>query len=281
MGFTEITTDNCDDFEEFLGEDICVEMERSFFRGIGAEDDSGNPVGAMIYELINSESVEDTTSRILVLAGESEEIKKGLLAEYRVRIAEDDVTESFYEFRDPALAALMKADGFSGQEEEAQDLAVTVSDIRKMADALKLKNLPPYIRSIAEISPLQYRAFVKNCLFKDHHGLLEDLAYLPKNFFETELSGCSLTDEEVHGAFLIRKMPSGKLMPLLYTAFGPDYKKDLLFMLAYCARKTPEKYPEDTIVLIRRHNDTVRNLTKKFFPEMRGDTIYTGSRKEA
>ena len=276
----EIDEDNAEDFSDYIDEDMIDNMDRTFFRGIGVADDDDTPLGALVFELKNSESEEDTTSRIHSFKAENDEAKELILSEYEKLISEEDVAESFYELADEETAKLLKDSGFSFDTSESADIVVNMSDIRRVAESVKSSRLPSFIGSLSAISILQYRSCIKNCLFKERYGLLEDLAYLPKNWLEQNVSACSLSDEEVNGVLLLKKAPSGMLSVLLYTAFGPDFQKDLALMMIYTARKILELYPDDTKVLIRRHNDMVRKLTDKVFANSRGETVYKGKRKE-
>jgi hypothetical protein len=280
MRSIEIDEDNAEDFSDYIDEDMIDNMDRTFFRGIGVTDDDDTPLGALVFELKNSESEEDTTSRIHSFKAENDGAKKLILSEYEKLISEEDVVESFYELADEETAKLLKAGGFSFETSESADIVVGMPDIRRVAESVKSSRLPSFIGDLSGISILQYRSCIKNCLFKGHHGLLEDLAYLPKNWFEQNVSACSLSDEAVDGVLLLKKAPSGMLSVLLYTAFGPDFQKSLAPMMIYTARKIVELYPDDTKVLIRRHNDMVRKLTDKVFANSRGENVYKGKRKE-
>ncbi|MBP5609512.1 MAG: hypothetical protein J6X66_14750 [Lachnospiraceae bacterium] len=276
----EIDEDNAEDFSDYIDEDMIDNMDRTFFRGIGVADDDDMPLGALVFELINSESEEDTLSRIHSFKVENDEAKELILSEYEKLISEEDVAESFYELADEETAMLLKDSGFSFDTSESVDIVVNMLDIRRVAESVKSSRLPSFIGSLSAISIFQYRSCIKNCLFKGRYGLLEDLAYLPKNWFEQNVSACSLSDEAVDGVLLLKKAPSGMLSVLLYTAFGPDFQKSLALMMIYTARKILELYTDDTKLLICRHNDMVKKLTDKVFANSRGETVYKGKRKE-
>ncbi|MBR3305637.1 MAG: hypothetical protein IKI75_00115 [Lachnospiraceae bacterium] len=279
MEFIEITSDNAEDFSAYIDEDMADDLDRVFFRGIGALE-GGSPVGAIVYELKDSENEDDTKSRIHVLGGESDEIKGRLIEEYKKGLAEDEVLESFYETGDEILAGILEKNGFSSSQVEGPEIEVTIEDIKKLISVLKITRFPEHIQSISGLSLLQYRTFIKNCLFKGRHGICEDLSYLSKNWFEPDVSSCAVIDEKVEGMLLLKKTPSGKLIPQLYVDLGPDSKKDLLFLLAHTCVKTVEMYPADTKVIIRRHNDSVRNLTNKLIAGRKGDMVFFGTRNE-
>lgn len=280
MEMIEIDEDNVEDFSDYIDMDLQNDMDREFFQGIGAVDDDEIPLGALVYELKDSESEEDTKSRIWVLKADDIEIVSGLLSEYVDVMEEEEVTESFFESSDQEMAELLKENGFSLEISESPDISIGADVIRKMPVLDKVKKIPNYIVSLSEITLQQYRAFAKECLFREKRGLLEDFAYLPKSWFEPDISACVITDDKVQGWLLMRKSASGTLSAMFYIAFGPDYQKNLIYMLAYTAQKILEQYPEDTKVVVRRHNALVHKLTKKLFADVAGKQIYTGKRRE-
>ena len=280
MEFIEITSDNAEDFSAYIDEDMAENLDRTFFRGIGALEGS-SPVGAIVYELKDSENEDDTKSRVLMLCGESDDIKCGLLEEYKKELSEDEVLESYFESGDEVLAGILEKNGFSNSQTEGEEIVVSIDDIKKLISIFKISRFPEHIQSISGLSTLQYRTFIKNCLFKGKHGICEDLSYLPRNWFEMDISSCAVIDEKVEGMLLMRKTPLGKLIAQLYVDIGPDSKKDLLLLMAYTCVKIVEIYPDDVKVIVRRHNDSVRKLTDKLVANLKGDMIYFGTRREA
>jgi hypothetical protein len=234
----------------------------------------------MVYELKDSESESHTKSRILILNAESEEVKNDLLTGYANVVEGEEVCESFYESPDKDLSRYLSTNGFSLQMNEGLDIAVTIEDIKKIFLLLKVKKMPRQIMSLSDISLMQYRSFVKECLFNGRRGLLDDLAYIPKAWFEQEISSCAVEDEKVRGVLLLKKAPSGLIFVNLFTAFGPDYQQNLGFMMAHTAQKIVEMYPDDTRVIIRRHNTMVKRLTDRFFAGNKGDEVFCGEREE-
>ena len=281
MTVIEITDDNAENFEAFIDEDMIENLEREFFRGIGAMDDSGKPVGALVFELKDSESEADTKSRIRSLNVLNDEVKDLIMSEYEDAASNEAVVESFYELPDEEMSKRLEASGFSLEVMEGLDLVVTMEDIKKLVRTININKFPAYISSLGEVSVAQYRTFIKNCMFKGRYGLLEDLPYLTKNWFEQEVSCCALTDDDLSGVFLLKRTPSGALFALLYTAFGPDYQRNLGLMMAYTAKRIAEIYPDETRVVIRRHNEGVKKLTDRFFSNLRGEQVFNGKRSEA
>lgn len=279
MEIIEITKGNAKDFEAVIGEDLVNDMSRYFYRGIAAVDDNGNCNGALIYELLGVDSDEDTRSRIRLLEGDNDEVKAKLEEEYRNVAAEDEVAKSFFVTSESEVASFFEKMGFSKSNAESKELRITVGDLEKLPLNRKVK-VPDYIKSLNEVSILQYRNFVKKTLIKGNKGIVEDLAYLPLNWFDRDASSCSISDDKVDGILLIRKTPSGELHPQLYTAFGPEYVKTLGFMMVQSVNYMLENYSPDTKIVIYRHSKEVVTLTHKLLSGYKGDEILIGSRDE-
>ena len=276
----EIDSDNVEEYSKFIDQDLQEQLDREFFRGIGAVDDTDTPVGAMVYELLNAELSADTRSRIRLLGGNNDEIKNALMNEYASVIEDDEVVESVYETPDQIMSQILKDNGFSLDSSESEDIIVGIEDIKKIAALLKGRNAPSYIKCLSEVAIPGYRKFVKECLFKGYRGIVEDLAYVPKSWFDQELSSCVETDDNINGALLIKKNPSGLLYAMLFTAFGADFQKNLALMMAHSASKAVELYPDGVKLVIRRHSPTVQRLTDKFFASTKGDNVFKGNRNE-
>ena len=279
MEIIEITKENAKDFEAVIGEDLVNDMSRYFYRGIAAVDDNGNCNGALIYELLDVDSDADTRSRIRLLEGDNDEVKAKLEEEYRNVAAEDEVAKSFFATSESEVASFFEKMGFSKSNAESRELRITVGDLEKLPLNRKVK-VPDYIKSVNEVSILQYRNFVKKILIKGNKGIVEDLAYLPLNWFDRDASSCSISDDKVDGILLIRKTPSGELHPQLYTAFGPEFVKTLGLMMVQSVNYVLENYSPDTKIVIYRHSKEVVTLTHKLLSGYKGDEILIGSRDE-
>ena len=280
MEIVEITTENAEEFSGFIDEDTAESLERVFYRGIGALDDDGSVRGALVYELINSESDEDTKSRILIFGGDDDTAKEALIKEYTTAIADDDVAESFYETADREMAEALQTFGFSREKSESLDIFLTIDELKGIGPELKVTDFPSDIVDLSDVSVLQYRGFAKMCLFHDHRGLVDDLAYLPTSWFDRELSSCCVVDDKVDGGLLVKKAPSGILYIMLFAAFGVEYQNKLRLMMAYTTEKIIENEPADVRVVIRRHNEPVKKLTDRFFAACKGEPVSEGNRGE-
>ncbi len=279
MKIVEIKKDNAEGFIDFLGEDLVADMSRNFFRGLAAVDDGGVCHGVLVYELLGVDSDAGTNSRIRLLSCENDDINGILQDEYRKAASGEEVGKSFFETSESEIASFFEKLGFSKSSGESRELTITVSELEKLPINKKAK-LPNFISNLSDVTVIQYRNFVKRVLIKGNKGSVEDLAYLPLNWFERDVSSCSISDDKIDGAMLIRKTPSGELHPMLYTAFGPDYVKNLGYMLVNTVRNVLENYPPETKVVIYRRNKEVLTLTHKLLSGYKGEEIFMGIRDE-
>ena len=130
---------------------------------------------------------------------------------------------------------------------------------------------------------LDYQEFyqgIMNILFKYNDPSQEDLAYLPKEWYEQSISCYTKTDGRVTGLLLVHACPSGLLVPILFFAVGADYKVNLLEMLRFSISRAAELYPGNTMIRIHRRNAAVSALLKKFFPDKKGEQVTVGERME-
>ncbi len=281
MGTIEISEDNLDDFAALLGEDLCEDMKRIYYGGIGAVDDDEKAVGAFVYELLHSESEEDTKSRICMVRSDDKQTADAMHAYYlQTSVKEDEVVESFYELESEEEAKALAEHGFTLEKKEDDVIAVTLGELGQTEVGKKHK-FPDYIGNIGDLTILQFRDAVKQILFKGHMGVIEDIAFLSKGWFDAEISACVSSGERVTGLFLIRRTPSGVLIPVLFFAYGPEYRKNLGYMLSYSIQMALRIYPPETVVRISRKSPATRALTEKLIPGRIGSEIFCGSRKEA
>lgn len=280
MDIIEISEDNLDDFREYLGEDLSEDVKRVYYNGIGATDSTGNTVGAFVYELLNSESEEDTKSRICMLKSDDNDIFNSLENYYTTNsIQEEEIVESFYRLADEAEATTLSEHGFSKEKKEDDILTVTLKEIGETKFG-KHRKLPDYIGNINDLSVLQFRGAVKQVLFKGHKGNMEDIPFLPKVWFDNRISACVTSGDNIPGLFLIRKTPSGVLIPALLFAYGPEFKFHIGYMISYAIQQALKLYHPDTVIKIPRSSAAAKALTEKIMPDKSGAEIFFGTRKE-
>ncbi len=278
MEIIELNADNISDYEDIIDPDVAENIGREFYHGILAEDE-GSPSGALIWEYKNLEEDADTEAEMVYIGAKSAETIKELVSEFSDQASDEDVVFSFFEvsaLSDEAEKQLSE-EGFEISKNEGRDLVLKVSDLGFLAS--KKKKIPEKIVGLSELMEIQFMQGVTNCLFHGKKGMIEDLEYIEKDWFDEEISSAVITDSKISGYFLVHRFPSGNLMPVLLTAMGPDANIDLLNMIRFSALKALENYPGDTTLIIRRHNDLVRALTKKLFGDRAGSEAVRGERR--
>ena len=268
---TEITEENVEALRELMGEDVVENIGREYFYGLTHFDASEEPSSAIVWCIKNADSFNEVESELFFFGSEDSEEGEELLQEYSDKIQEDNVTRSFFEFeniREDDKAILDDA-GFDLKIKEGRNIYLTLKEILETKFAAK-KKVPPYIISLGELNLLQFRQGVTNCMFCGRVGINEDLAMLPMEWYEKDISSCMMTDGKVNGFFLIHKKPSGVLMPVLLYATGVDARKDMLNMMRFSVKAAGNKYPLDTKVLICRHDEKTKALSDFLFPDKKG-----------
>ncbi len=280
MEAIEITEKDLDNFQRLLGEDLTDDLGRIFYRGIGVVDSEGNPLGAMTCELMNEDSCEENECRIRFLQSKNKEVFDVMHDYFTVNLVmEEGVSQSLYELADQKETEALSGVGFSREKKESDSLIVTLGQLAESKLA-KTRKPPAYIDTLGTLSSLQYRDTLKQILFKGHNGIMEDISYLPKRWFDNGISACVISEERVSGLFLIRKTPSGMLIPALFFANGPGYRRNLFYMLKFTVQKAIQCYPSETPVMIVRQNEHIRALTDWIFPGQKGQEVFCGMRKE-
>lgn len=276
----EISEENLDDFMPLLGEDISDDVRRVYYHAFGVLDDDDEALGAFVYEILNSESEEDTRSRISFAKSDDTTTLEEMVQYYKENsVKEGEILESFCELDDEVSAKAFAKDGFSFKKRESENITISLKDLEATVLAKKAK-IPDYVGSIESLTVLQFRDAVKQILFKGHKGILEDVAFLPKNWFDNSISAYVTSGGMICGLFLVRKSPSGMLVPVLYFAYGPESRMHLLHMLRFTAQKALELYPGNTKVMILRRSDAIKALAGKLLPGKSGEEIFFGTRKE-
>ena len=100
--------------------------------------------------------------------------------------------------------------------------------------------LPEHVTSIGTLTLNQMRRGIDNCIYRRHTGILPDLAVLPVNWFEPELSFCVLIDGRVCGLLLVHKQVTDTLEAELFYASEPAGKQDMIGMIKYTIRHLVE-----------------------------------------
>lgn len=278
----EITEDNVSDLTQYLGEDVAENIGREYFYGLGLFDALEEPAAALVWCIKNTDCFDDAQAELCFFSYENEEDGRELLQEYSERVLDENVIRSFFEFEGLGKdnEQMLKHEGFKVKKTEGKNLFVKLEELSEMRFAAK-KSTPSYIVSLDRVTQAQFKQGVTNCMFAGRAGVNEDLAMLPMEWYEKEISACVITDGKAKGFLLIHRRPSGILMPVLLYASGVDARKEMLNMMRFCINAAVKKYPGDTKVLIYRYDDNTRSLSSYLFPGKKGDKVTVGERAES
>ncbi len=279
MEIRKITEDNAEDYSDILSADAVQSIEREFYRGLALHEDD-ETMAAAIWELRNPEEEIPTEAEMVSFYVKDGESGRKFFEAYKDEISEDDITRTFFEFEeyDDNMVKVTDAAGFEPSEKEGRDIAVTLDELASLS--FMKKQVPSYITNISELMVRQYRKGITNALFHGRKGILEDLAFLPMTWFDQDVSSCVQTDGKANGFFLIHKNAKDELVVDLLFAMEPDAKINLISMIRYSINAAVEKYPGDTKVIFKRHNEMTAAFTAKLFPDKKGQKVLAGERGE-
>ncbi len=280
MNIIDITEDNIDEYTGYIDPDMEENIGRDYFRGLLVLDEKDEqPVAALIWEYINlEEEDEDTESRIVWIRMDNKAAGEILMDAYTRETANEDVKRSFYKL--PVKLknefSLLENAGFSAKETENTVINVTLSELSKLP--MVKGSAPEYIMPINEVAISQFRKGIAKCAADKRKGILDDLEFLPMNWFDMDVSCCVNINDKVSGFLLVNKTASEKIIVDLFFAYEPDAGSNLLHMMNYSVNTALAKYPGDTIVKLHIHNEMSTALVKKLFPNKKGKPCMVGER---
>ena len=284
MQIVRLSEENVYDYEQYLGVDLCEELERRFYRGIVALDEAiGEAVGGIIFELHNLEDEDkDIVSRIEWFREDKEGAGKELLEEYTQMVREEGAARSVFDIpfdRQRPERHILKESGFSAKLYEGDDIFVTMEKMENMPIVKKRIDTSKVI-PVEELTVRQFRKAIDKCIEHRRTGLLEDIKYLNMQWFDTEISTCVLNGSDIAGLLLFKRHASGRVSLKLIAGFGAGAQLSIAAMMKASVLLAAQKYPSETEVVLRRHTDATILLTEKLFPTTIGYPVYRGERAE-
>ena len=268
-----ITSENIDDFKDILPVDALQDLPRPMHRGLAFE--KGDGISYLIYELKNTDADEETGSEIRWMDFSAS--GKTLLNEYTNEIKKARVVKSTLE-TDPENLTVFSMAGFAVEEKECQAISVTVEELTKLSFANKKS--PDYVLRLRDVGERKFKRGIGTCMIYNHKGLLDDLAFLPMEWFELDTSSVVITDGKVSGLLLMHQLPSKRLAVDLLFSSGGDAQLDIVRLITHSIQAAAAKYPKDTPVILKRHNKNVRSIADKLFPGKKGKKVLYCEREE-
>ena len=282
METERLSEDNVENFGDFIPVDKGENIGRNFYNGLIVKD-GDMPVAGMIWELRNTLSESsDTISNIVWLKADSDEAFSLLFNDYDELIEEAGVAKTRISL--PARTGkfekqALKDIGFNVKLDEGDTIVSSLEEIMKIGFISRI-NPGEAIKPLRFATQRGFNMAIRRMIKAGHIGLCEDIAYLPRLYFENDVSCYYEEDGVIDGLFLCYLTASGMLKVVLMSAIGKDYIKILPKMIASAVMNASDKYPPETQVEIDRHNYAALALGEKLFPRGFGIPVYVGSRDE-
>ncbi len=274
-----ITKNNLPEFEDILPPDVKKNMGRPFFYGLAVMGEDHKPKALIIWEMKKAEE-EDPEAEIVFFSLGTEEEAKTLLEEYTHELVVLNAVKSSFETTELSEKdkKAFEAAGFMLKQKESRDLIVTLKEFA-MISTLK-KKPAAHAKALKSISLLDFRRAVTICLYHGKKGLVEDIAFLTKDWFDEDASSCIIMDNKADGMLLCHETADGNLFIDLLFSVGVDYQKELVQLIRCSLRAAIAKYGAEKKVVIRRHTNAVLELMQKILPGKKGRDAVYGERSE-
>ncbi|MBQ7614048.1 MAG: hypothetical protein IJU77_03325 [Butyrivibrio sp.] len=281
MEMVRLDVDNVQDFEEYLTPDMTENIGRIFFRGIVLKNEE-QIQGGMVWEYRNTAIEDKKESHIVFLRIKSEEAADALLDEYKDQIGRENIAVSKVNL--PAKAGslekkILKEKGFKIFLDEGDEIVATLSEIAAIDFIHKVKPSDK-VRPLVTASQRGLTTSIRRFLSMGKSGVTEDIAYLPRSYFENDISMYIEDEGIITGLFLFHRCPSGRIKIILMATLNKESVKILPSMMAAAFNAAMLIYSAETEVVINRHNYATLALGEKLFPRSFGIPVYTGSRPE-
>ena len=282
MQIIGLSKENVNDYSDFLTKDIAEWIGRDFTCGfIVTKDEEETPSAGIVWELRRGEDELDTKSQILFIKAKDEESAKVLLEEYTATAVLVECSTSAFSLPAPLgsveKSALEKA-GFSLEEKESAVYNITLADIG-MALLKNGSDTDDRIKPLSEAEDRFFGAMIAGLDIDGNRGICEDLPFLPRDFFDNEVSCYYEDDEEVYAVSLVHKRPSGKIeLDLIYSQ--DNNQDNLLNIMKQTVFYADEKYDPATKFVIDGRDERALEISKKLFPKAKGIKVFEGIRKE-
>lgn len=169
-----------------------------------------------------------------------------------------------------ALVLTLEKNGLEFTYKEMFRLETTIRDLT-LSDRLKaLKSMANNVNGIHFLSDLGQGYFHEAIRLIEteakpeatiHYDFIED-----RDGYDLELSCLYMVDNLIKGAFLVRKLPSKRLFPVVLRSFGKYDKKACMLMLLSSLAKAAEIRDENTLVYVDCVNEFGAELVAAILP---------------
>lgn len=282
MSIVELTEDNIESFLDYLTEDVAENIGRTFFNGLLVTDEDSKPKAGMVWELKNMLKDTNKESHIVWLKAEDEQSFNELFDRYDREIKPEGIVRSSFTL--PArtsrdLKMMLKGKGFTVNLMEGDKITAKLSEIADISAFNKI-TVSDCVMPLRNATQRSFSAAISRMVSQGHYGTCEDLAYLPRLYFENDVSCYAEVDGQITGLFLVHRTPSEKLEVVLMFVTGKESVKLIPQMIKQSVESAYEAYEPDVEIIINRHDYASLALGERLFPRGFGIPIYEGERSE-
>ena len=160
------------------------------------------------------------------------------------------------------------------------DIVTAGFSVVKAMPVFAIKKRLESIHQLKDMTDTLYNKTIREMLFKNLFGLCEDIAFLPRDYFDNDVSCYYENGKEVRGVMLVHKSAGNKIRPELMTGWGADYAKIIPLLISHSVYFAGEFYDPGDTVVIDRHNIQSLALIEKLLPQKIGNPIFVGERIE-
>lgn len=277
----EIVPENLSEYLSIIPPDIADNIGRRHHKGVAFHETEDGPAVVALVIFVQGAEWDGDEKNILIewMYLNDDESTRKAIESVRENAVRDGIKSLNFiiPVEEQQLYSLLKEHKYECVEAESPFIDISLEEVRR----LKLGNIDTGdVVPINDITVRQFRRVLTNMIFHGARGLLEDAEYLPKSWFEGELSAFIPNGNSSRAALLVRKTSSGVLVPVLFAAFGSGSAQNLLKLMNYFAKRAGELYSPDTKVRITRFNANTKALAKKLCPEKKGARVYVCTRHE-
>ncbi len=281
MDIIELTMNNIDEYTDYITEDAAENIERTFYHGLIVIKEK-IPIAGMLWEIKNSLSERDVVSNIDFLRIEAEEAAELLFGEYKKSISQDEVEISTFTLSDRLSEKEKKAlknAGFSVELVKDDIVKLNLSEIAKLEFFIGIQP-SEFVKPLNRMTQREFSVTLQRFERMGIYGICEDLAFLPRSYFENDVSCYLEIKEKISGIFLIHRSPSGVLKVVNFTTDCKENAIWLPHMMWQTIAMARVIYPHHTEVWFTKNDHASKALYERLFPKVHVSSVYKGDRNE-
>ena len=281
MNIIELTKENISQYKGYVSADIAENIGRVYYNGMIVEENDA-PVAGMIWEHRGALPDTKAENQIVWLTGGNSDASRFLFERYNEIARANEVYRTTFVL--PAKDSkdektVLKEMGFKVRLTEGDLVTCDLSEVRKLDIVSKVKP-GDSIKALRTASQRGFTNAIRRLAIGERTGTYRDLAFLPRSYFDNDVSCYFEEDGIINGLFLVHVKASGVLEVVLMTAVGRDYVKVLPQMICFAIKSAGEIYDDETQIVFNRHTDSTLALGEKLFPTGFGIPMFAGERSE-